>query len=70
MTIELRDLHREHPLVQASKDMVKAHENNDTLVPALEEMSEKYPELSEDYLILLWLGVNSKYIADAMVEPK
>lgn len=58
--IRVRDLHKDHWLVKAGKSMVLAHSKHETLLPALEEITEQYPQLSSDMGIAMWIGINSK----------
>lgn len=60
MGINVGELHRGHVLVLAAIAMATAYANNETLLPAIEEVHEKFPDLTRDQLILLWLGVNAK----------
>lgn len=60
MPIAVKDLHKEHPIVLAANQMVEAHGQHDTMLPALECVAESFPELSNEVLIALWCGVNAK----------
>lgn len=60
MTIKLRELHKGHDLVMAAHSMVHAHMDNESALPALEDVSRQYPDVPADYLICLWVGVNAK----------
>lgn len=63
MHIAVRDLHKEHPIVLAAKAMVDAHSKHETMLPALECVAEKIPEVPHEMLIVLWCGVNAKSAA-------
>lgn len=58
--IVLRDLHSNHPVVKAAHAMVEAHSRYVTALPALEEVTARFPDLKAEHLILLWVGVNAK----------
>lgn len=60
MQISVKDLHKEHPVVLAAKQMVHAHSQHETMIPALESVAESFPEVPRDTLIALWCGVNAK----------
>lgn len=60
MQITVKDLHKEHPVVLAAKAMVDAHNKHETMLPALECVAEKIPEVPNEILIALWCGVNAK----------
>lgn len=53
-----RDLWPE--LTKAACAMVHAHMNNETMVPALDDVAEQFPNLTRDQLACLWMGVNAK----------
>lgn len=59
MQIKVQDLHKQHALVQASHAMVKAYSRHETMVPALEEVGQKHPDLLPEQLISLWVGINA-----------
>ncbi len=61
MGINVKDLHNDHPLVLAGKSMVVAHGRCSTIAEALKEVREKHPDVDEDYLIVLWIGITCKY---------
>lgn len=47
-------------LVPAAHAMVRAHADNETMIPALDDVAEQYPELTREQLTCLWMGVNAK----------
>jgi hypothetical protein len=53
-----RDLFPE--LVRAACAMVHAHMANETMVPALDDVAEQFPNLTREQLTCLWMGVNAK----------
>ena len=59
MTVKVKDLHRHHPLVEAALAMEKAYQRHETLIPAMEEVRDDHPGLTEEQAILLWLGCNA-----------
>jgi hypothetical protein len=60
MSLNIRDLHKEHPLVLAAHKLVKVHEETATLGAALCEVRDSFPEVEEGHLIALWVGINAK----------
>lgn len=54
-------LHPKHEWVLAANAMVHAHMDNETMMPALDDVAEQYPALTQEQLALLWIGVNAKY---------
>ena len=60
MTIKptYKDLRLE--LAKAACAMVHAHMDNETMVPALDDVAEQFPDLTRDQLTCLWMGVNAK----------
>ena len=60
MSLKVADLYREHPVIQAAHMMVGAHQRYETMIPALEDVREEFPELEPEQIILLWIGVNAK----------
>lgn len=57
--IEVRDLHKEHPAVLAAYAMVEAYEAHDTLLPAVEEVLNKFPDEDESHVAAMWLAINA-----------
>jgi hypothetical protein len=53
-------LHPEHDWACAARAMVRAHMDNETMMPALDDVAEQYPALTREQLALLWIGVNAK----------
>jgi hypothetical protein len=51
---------RDHVVVKAAYAMVQAHNNNDTVREAVDEVAEQFPELEFKHLVLLWIGINAK----------
>ena len=47
-------------LAKAACAMVHAHMDNETMVPALDDVAEQYPNLTREQLTCLWMGVNAK----------
>lgn len=47
-------------LAKAACAMVRAHMDNETMVPALDDVAEQYPNLTREQLTCLWMGVNAK----------
>jgi len=66
LSLKVRDLDREHPVVKAAYTMLHAYLEHDTMVPALYQVHEAHPDVPEDYLICLWAGIN----AASAGEPK
>jgi hypothetical protein len=64
MKFSVADLSKEHPIVKAAHAMVVAHGDNETLLPAIDEVREGFPEISQEQLIVLWVGINAKNIAE------
>lgn len=60
MEILVSELGKSHPVVKASHRMVEVHRCHETLLPAVEEVAEEFPELTTNQLTLLWIGVNAK----------
>lgn len=58
--LEVKDLSKDHPVVKAAYRMVEAHQWNETLLPAIEQLSDEFPEIEPEILIALWLGINAK----------
>ncbi len=58
--IKVSELSREHSAVRAAYAMVEAHSKYETMLPALEEVADEFPELTNSQLILLWIGINAK----------
>lgn len=50
----------EHPLVKVAEAMVAAHRDWDTMIPAIEDVREQFPDLSFEHAALLWIGVNAR----------
>ena len=61
---EVKDLHKNHPMILAAHEMVEAHAAHETMLPAIEEVIEKYPIISREKLMLVWIGVNAKELED------
>ena len=57
--IKIADLSRDHQLVQAGYAMEKAHDEHETMHPALMAVHEKFPDLQPNIIIALWIGVNA-----------
>ncbi|ODU51314.1 MAG: hypothetical protein ABS92_00125 [Thiobacillus sp. SCN 63-374] len=53
-------LHPKHDWVLAANAMVPAHMGNETMMPALDDVAEQFPALTQEQLALLWIGVNAK----------
>lgn len=49
-----------YPEVLAACAMVRAHADNETMQPALDDVAEQHPSLTREQLKLLWFGVNAK----------
>lgn len=47
-------------LVKAAYAMVRAHMDNETMVPALDDVAKQFPNLTREQLRCLWMGVNAK----------
>lgn len=47
-------------LSRAACAMVHAHMENETMVPALDDVAEQFPNLTREQLTCLWMGVNAK----------
>lgn len=62
MKISIKELNKDHELILAGKEMVRAHNKFDTLKPAVDFVAEKYPDIDPDFLISLWIGINCKWI--------
>lgn len=60
MPLRVSDLHKDHDVVRAARAMAHAYMDNETMVPALEEVREQFPDVPADYLICLWIGINAK----------
>lgn len=60
MALRVNKLHKDHDVVRAARAMVYAHIDNETMVPALEDVREQFPDVPDDYLICLWIGINAK----------
>ena len=60
MDLKIKDLHKNHPVVLAAHAMVKAHESNDMMWGALEEVRGHFPEVKPEHLMVLWIGINAK----------
>ncbi|EOB9552172.1 hypothetical protein ACIX9V_000032 [Vibrio vulnificus] len=68
MKIEIRDLHKNHPVVLAARVMAEAHHNHETMAPACSMVSDLFPELTPDQVMCLWLGVNAGVQNGALEE--
>jgi len=51
---------RLYAMISAAKAMVVAHSRHETMVPAVEEVQEQFPDISTGHLIACWMGVNAK----------
>jgi hypothetical protein len=60
MSVDVKDLHRNHVFVHAARAMLEAHARYDTLLPALEEVEDDFPEMTREQLICIWFGINIK----------
>ncbi|MBE4621015.1 hypothetical protein [Vibrio navarrensis] len=60
MKIKVKDLSKEHPAVLAARLMADEYDRNETLVPACEAVLKKFPDLTPEQVICLWLGVNAE----------
>jgi hypothetical protein len=56
--IKVKDLEG-HPIIAAALDMGVAYHRNETLIPAMEEVRDEHPFLTQEQAILLWLGANA-----------
>lgn len=50
----------DHVIGKAAHVMVYARDRHETMVPAINEVREQFPELATRHLVLLWIGVNAK----------
>lgn len=55
----LKDLYGQ--LIEAACDMVRAHEETESMLDAVEAIEDDHPAVSRQYLICLWMGVNAKH---------
>lgn len=62
MGIKVDELHKDHNVVRAAHEMVHSHGKHETLLPALYEVREQFPDVSTEVLIGIWLGVNAVYL--------
>ena len=46
--------------IKAACAMVRAHRDHETMIPAIDDVAEQYPNLTQDQLTCLWMGVNAK----------
>ena len=58
--VTIEELHKEHPLVQAARAMVKAHGEHEMMFAALEQVKNEFPNIRTELLITLWVGINAK----------
>jgi len=61
LKLKVSELSKGHPANRAANRMVAAHRNNETMVPALFEVKEEFPQLDDQVLIAMWLAVNASY---------
>lgn len=47
-------------VIEVGKLMVDAHERNEMLWDAIDEVKDKFPQMKTDTLMVLWVGVNCK----------
>jgi hypothetical protein len=64
-SITVKELHKEHWLIKAGYAMCIAHSRNETLNPAVEEVTEQYLQLNREMAIAMWVAVNAKSNAGA-----
>lgn len=55
-------------LAKAACAMVHAHMANETMVPALDDVAEQFPNLTREQLTCLWMGVNAK-AREGLIAP-
>lgn len=60
MPLRLDELHKAHDLVKAAHAMVHAHMDNETAMPALDDVQREFPGVPTEQLICLWVGINAK----------
>lgn len=48
-----------HSAIQAAFYMVDAHARHDTMLSAIHDVYEKFPELDFEQLTLMWITVNA-----------
>lgn len=58
--IEIKELHREHPLVKVAYMMVQAHSMYPSMTPAIEDVMDEFPSLDMDIAIAMWIAINAK----------
>lgn len=58
--VDVKSMDKTSDLIRAAHAMVLAHEQNDTLLPALYSVSEQFPGIPEPLLTALWVGINAK----------
>ncbi|MCP4695592.1 MAG: hypothetical protein GY862_01905, partial [Gammaproteobacteria bacterium] len=71
----MEDLGKEHPAVKAAHAMADAHSQHETAVPAIRQVAGLLPalddeQLTDEQLMLIWIGVNAKYLANAESNTK
>ncbi len=68
--LDVKDLHKNHPLVLAAHEMVKAHAKHETMLPAIEEVKEEFLIIDSDKLMLMWIAINAKELEDNEVHSE
>ncbi|KZN57639.1 hypothetical protein N473_07115 [Pseudoalteromonas luteoviolacea CPMOR-1] len=58
-TIKYDELSVDHEAVKAGHAMVDLYEQHSTIYPAISEIKKQYPNLSNDVIIALWIGMNA-----------
>jgi len=62
MNINIEDIvktGKRHIVIQAAFYMVDAHARHNTMLPAIDDVYEKFPELDFDQLVLMWIATNA-----------
>lgn len=58
MEIEIKDLDINHPLVSAAHLMSEAYNHYETMMPACAMVWKQFPQLTQEQVICLWVGVS------------
>ena len=53
-------LHKEANIIKAAHAMVTQHSIHETMLPAVEAVSEDFPNVPEPLLTAIWIGINAK----------
>lgn len=58
--VAIKNLHKHCKILLAAHEMVHEHELNETMLPAVESVKRKFPEIPCEFLNTLWIGINAK----------